>query len=80
MRGQRIDFLDGEIFGLHQAHGFQHDEHADPVGDEVRRIAREHNLFAHALIGEMSDGFDGGGVRVGSRNDLHQAHVAPPIQ
>jgi hypothetical protein len=78
--GQRVHLFDGQVLLLHEAHRFQHDEDADPVGDEVGRVAREHHFLAQQHVGEVRDGGNGRRVRLRRGNDLHQPHVARRIE
>ena len=78
--GQRVHLFDREAFVLHEADRFQHGENADPVGDEVRRVAREHHVLAQPQVDEAREAFHRSGVGLRCRDDLHQPHVARRIE
>ena len=79
--GERVHLLDGEVLLLHQPDRLQHDEDADPVGDEVGRVAGEDHFLAEPLIARNARrprSAAGSAVRRG--DDLHQPHVTRRIE
>ena len=44
--GTGVHFFHGHAQGAHQVQGIQHGKRSDAVGDEVRRILRDHHTFA----------------------------------
>ena len=74
--GEGVDFFDGEIHLLHQAHDVEHRKCADAVADEVGRVFGDDDAFAETYVAEVGDGVDGGAVGFGRGNDFQQAHVA----
>ena len=78
--GQRVHLFDGQAFVLHQAKRLQHDEDADAVGDEVRRVAGEDHFLAETLVGETRATPSRGRIGFRRGNDLHQPHIARRIE
>ena len=55
-------------------------EEADVVGDEVRRVLRDDDALAEAVVGELGDGVDDRRIGVRRRNDLEQPQVARRVE
>ncbi len=60
--GEGVDLFDGEVLVHHEADGVHQAEGADAVGDEVGGVVGVDDGFAEALVAEVSNGSDGGGV------------------
>ncbi len=80
LAGQVIDHVDRQAEFLRLMHGRQHAEHADPVGDEVRRILGAHHALAQRggqeafeLVDDLRTGGDG-------RDQFDQMHVARRVE
>ena len=51
--GDRVDLFDGVLARLERAQDLHDAEQADVIGDEVRRVLRDDDALAEAMIGEM---------------------------
>ncbi len=58
LSGERVDFFDGEVHFLHEAHDVQHGKCSDAVADEVGRVFGDDHALAQAHVAEVSDGVD----------------------
>ena len=80
LSGERVDFFDGEVHLLHQAHDVEHGKCADAIADEVGRVFGEDDAFAQAHVAEVRDGVDQSAVGFGRWDQFEQAHVARRIE
>jgi hypothetical protein len=78
--GAGVDFFDGHAERAHEVQRVEHGKCADAVGDEVRRIFRDHYAFAQATVAEFREGLDDfrRGLRPG--NQLDQFHIARRVE
>ncbi len=58
LSGEGVDFFDGQVHLLHQAHDVQNGKCADAVADEVGSVFGEDDAFAEAHVAEVGDGVD----------------------
>ena len=61
------------LAGFERAQRLHHAEQPDVVGDEVRRVFRDDDALAEAVIGEARDARDDVGVGLGGRNHFDAA-------
>ena len=78
--GEAVHFIDAQSVLLHASHRADHAIHAQTIGDKAGHVFGDHDPLAQRTLGELARGSDHRRVRVRSRNDLEQVHVARRIE
>ena len=68
--GDRVDLLDRVAAALERLQRQHHAVEPEVVGDEVRRVLRDDDALAEAVIGELRHALDDRRIGVGGRDDL----------
>ena len=78
--GERIDRVEADAEALRVMNRRKHREHADAIGDEVRRVLRAHHALAERRDQERFELVEQLRRRFGRRNQLDEMHVARRIE
>ena len=78
--GDGVDLLDRVRPRFERAQHLDDAVDADVIGDEVRRVFRDHDAFAEPAIREPRHELDGRGIGVGRWNQLEEMQVARRIE
>ena len=78
--GERVHFLHGVPVLEHRPDGLHHAEDADAVGDEVGRVACDHDALAQHGLAELPRRLEHARIRAGVGNELEQVEVARRIE
>ena len=81
MAGPVIASISSIVYPPTQRAKHLHDtEEADAVRDEVRRVFRDDDALAEAVIGEPRDSLDDRPLRIGRRNHFEQAQISRRVE